>query len=75
MFPENAVELALNNKGNQAFKIHGNMYGVQFHTEFSWDIIKKYVSIRSASGVIVDDPSVPKSNKGQAALHNFIDLI
>ena len=75
VLPENAVELALNNKGNQAFTIHENMYGVQFHPEFSWDIIKKYVSVRSASGVIVDDPSVPESNQGKAALHNFIDLI
>ena len=75
VLPKNAVELALNNKGNQAFTIHENMYGVQFHPEFSWDIIKKFVSIRSASGVIVDDPSVPESNQGQAALNNFIDLI
>ena len=75
VLPENAVELAWNNKGNQAFTIHANMYGVQFHPEFSWDIIKKYVSVRSASGVIVDDPSVPESNQGKAALHNFIDLI
>ena len=75
ILPENAIELAFNNKGNQAFKIHGNMYGVQFHPEFSWDIIKKYVSVRSASGVIVDDPSVPESNQGKAVLHNFIDLI
>lgn len=75
VLPENAVELALNNKGNQAFTIHENMYGVQFHPEFSWDIIKKYVSVRSASGVIIDDPSVPESNQGKAALHNFIDLI
>ena len=75
VLPENAVELALNNKGNQAFTIHANMYGVQFHPEFSWDIIKKYVSVRSASGVIVDDPSVPESNQGKAVLHNFIDLI
>jgi len=75
VLPENAIELALNKKGNQAFTIHKNMYGVQFHPEFSWDIIKKYVSVRSASGVIVDDPSVPKSNQGQVVLHNFIDLI
>ena len=75
ILPENAIELALNNKGNQAFKLHGEMYGVQFHPEFSWDIMKKYVSIRSASGVIIDDPSVPESNQGQAVLHNFIDLI
>ena len=75
VLPKNAIELAWNNKGNQSFKIHGNMYGVQFHPEFSWDIIKKYVSVRSASGVIVDDPSVPESNQGKAVLHNFIDLI
>ena len=75
VLPENAIELALNKKGNQAFTIHKNMYGVQFHPEFSWDIIKKYVSVRSASGVIIDDPSVPESNQGKAALHNFIDLI
>ena len=51
------------------------MYGVQFHPEFSWGIIKKYVSVRSASGVIVDDPSIPESSQGKVALHNFIDLI
>ena len=75
VLPENAIELALNKKGNQAFTIHKNMYGVQFHPEFSWNIIKKYVSVRSASGVIVDDPSVPESNQGKAVLHNFINLI
>ena len=73
ILPENAVELARNNKGNQAFSIHEKMYGVQFHPEFSWDIIKKYVSVRSASGIIVDDPSVAESNQGQAVLYNFID--
>ena len=75
VLPENAIELALNSKGNQAFKIHGCMYGVQFHPEFSWEVIKKYVSVRSSLGVKVDDSSVPKSNQGQAVLHNFIDLI
>ena len=73
--PANAVELALNNKGNQSFKIHGNMYGVQFHPEFSWDIIKKYVSVRSAAGVVADDPTVSESNEGQVVLHNLIELI
>ena len=75
VLPENAVELALNNKGNQAFTIHENMYGVQFHPEFSWEIIKKYVSVRSAKGVVVDDLSVPESNAGEVILHNFIEII
>ena len=73
--PENAVELAFNKKGNQAFKLHESMFAVQFHPEFSWEVIKKYVSARSAAGVQVDDPSVPESTQGQLVLHNFIDLI
>ena len=75
VLPENAIELAKNNKGNQAFMIHDNFYGVQFHPEFSWEVIKMYVFIRSAMGVKVDDPSVPESTQGELVLFNFIDLI
>ena len=73
--PRGADELAQNKKGTQGFKIHNNIYGVQFHPEFSWDIIKKYVSVRIAAGLISDDYSVPESNAGQVVLHNFIELI
>ena len=75
VLPENAIELARNNKGNQAFMIHDNFYGVQFHPEFSWEVIKMYASIRSAEGVTVDDPSVPESTQRELVLFNFIDLI
>ena len=75
VLPENAIELARNNKGNQAFMIHDNFYGVQFHPEFSWEVIKMYVFVRSAMGVKVDDPSVPESTQGELVLFNFIDLI
>ena len=75
ILPENAIELARNNKGNQAFMIHDNFYGVQFHPEFSWEVIKMYVFIRSAMGVKVDDPSDPESTQGELVLFNFIDLI
>lgn len=75
VLPENAIELARNNKGNQAFMIHDNFYGVQFHPEFSWEVIKMYVFIRSAMGVKVDDPSDPESTQGELVLFNFIDLI
>ena len=75
VLPEMAIELARNNKGNQAFKIHDNFYGVQFHPEFSWEVIKMYVSKRSATGVTVDDPSIPESTQGELVLFNFIDLI
>ncbi len=75
VLPENAVELARNNKGNQAFIIHDNFYGVQFHPEFSWEVIKMYVSVRSGTGVKVDDPSIPESTQGELVLFNFIELI
>ena len=75
ILPENAIEFARNNKGNQAFIIHDYFYGVQFHPEFSWEVIKMYASIRSAEGVTVDDPSVPESTEGKLILHNFINLI
>ena len=75
VLPGNAIELARNSKGNQAFMIHDNFYGVQFHPEFSWEVIKMYVFIRSAMGVKVDDPSVPESTQGELVLFNFIDLI
>ena len=75
VLPENAIELARNNKGNQAFMIHDNYYGVQFHPEYSWEVKKMYVFIRSAMGVKVDDPSVSESTQGELVLFNFIDLI
>ena len=75
VLPKKAVELARNNKGNQAFIIHDNFYGVQFHPEFSWEVMKMYVSVRNDAGVKVDDPSVPESTVGELVLFNFINLI
>ena len=64
-----------NNKGTQAFIVHDNYYGVQSHPEFSWEVIKMYVSVRSGAGVKVDDPSIPESTQGKLVLFNFIKLI
>ena len=73
--PDNAVELASNNKGNQSYRMHESIFAVQFHPEFSWGVIKKYVSIRSAEKIPIDDPAVPESTQGTLVLHNFINLI
>jgi len=62
-------EVNLNDFREQSLKVQSDVY-----KRFD-DIIKKYVSIRSALGVTIDDPSVPESNQGKAVLHNFIDLI
>ena len=75
VMPDDAIELAYNTKCIQAFQLYNSLYSVQFHPEFSWDIIKKYVSIRGSAGVPVDDPTLPESLQGQLVLHNFIKLI
>ena len=38
--------------------VHPFMIAVQFHPECSWDVIKKYVAVRIAAGVSVDDSTV-----------------
>ena len=42
---------------------------------FSWEIIKQYVSIRRALGIVVNKLTEPIPNAGQVVLHNFIELI
>ncbi len=74
VLPTSAVELAQNNKGNQAFQVGENIFGVQFHPEFSHAVIKKYVEVRSKRGATVDDPAVPCSTHSHLILHNFIQL-
>tara|TARA_Y100000590_G_C15619102_1_gene976879 strand:- start:702 stop:1385 length:684 start_codon:yes stop_codon:yes gene_type:complete len=73
--PKEAIVLASNDKGNQSFQLFDSIFGVQFHPEFSIEIIRKYVSIRSAQGVPVDDPVLPKSKSSHLVLHNFINII
>ena len=73
--PDGAVELAYNRKCIQAFQLHDTLYSVQFHPEFSLDVMKRYVSIRGSMGIPVDDPTVPESLQSHLILHNFIKLI
>ena len=72
--PKDAIVLASNDKGNQSFQLYDTIYGVQFHPEFSIEIIRKYVSIRSDQGVPVDNPLVLKSTNSHLVLHNFINI-
>ena len=75
IIPDGAIELAYNKKCIQAFQLPDALYSVQFHPEFSLDVMKKYVSVRGSAGVPVDDPTVLKSFQGNLILHNFIKLI
>ena len=47
LLPPNAVRLAANEfDPNQAFRLGGNVWGVQFHPEFSANVIKEYITAR-----------------------------
>lgn len=47
--PLNATRLAANEfEANQAFRLGKNTWGVQFHPEFSSDVIKEYIIARQA---------------------------
>ena len=72
--PENATLLASNKKGNQSFK-YKNIYGVQFHPEFSFDITKKLIDVRLRNGIKIDDDKLVNCNSGEKILHNFIQIL
>jgi len=73
--PENAVQLAYNEKCIQSFQLNRTLFAVQFHPEFSWDVLKKYVSLHKSSGITVDDLHLPESTQSHLVLNNFINLI
>ena len=50
--PESAVELASNDLGVQSFSIKNQIFGVQFHPEFTSDITQEYVDIRYKRGIV-----------------------
>ena len=73
--PDHLIELAVTDKANQSFCYKDLVYGVQFHPEFSFDIIKKLVSLRIENGIEVDSNIINESIKGKILLNNFIKIV
>ena len=71
--PAEAIELASNDKGNQAYSIGDSIYGVQFHPEFPYSVAKKYAAIRHAKGIIDNNPLIVESKTSQDIINNFIN--
>tara|TARA_B100000029_G_C17498987_1_gene931980 strand:+ start:786 stop:1469 length:684 start_codon:yes stop_codon:yes gene_type:complete len=69
--PDNSIELAYNDMGNQAFLIDEHIIGLQFHPEFSFDVIKEYALIRTNLGVKVDNLSLIESDSGKIFFKNY----
>ena len=72
--PSNAIELAYTVKGNQSYQLN-NIFGVQFHPEFTWDVTRALMDIRIKKGVFIDSNVLKKSRKGKNILSNFVDML
>ncbi len=72
--PSSAVELASNNMGLQSYSINDRIFGVQFHPEFSFDVMKKYVEVRYNKGIISTLNQVYESKTSHKVISNFIDI-
>jgi len=70
--PKQAVELAVNEKGNQSYCIGEFIYGVQFHPEFPHAVAQEYAKTRYERGLISNNPIVVRSKKSQNIINNFI---
>lgn len=73
--PQTAVELAYNEMGNQAYSIGKNIFGVQFHPEFNYKVMKSYVNRRMEMGITPKNPFISKQNTSYFVINNFINLL
>ena len=73
--PENVDILAQNEYGLQSFSYDDFAFGVQFHPEFSFEVMKAYYSARMKK---IDNNKkyyVNNLNQGLKVIDNFIDII
>ena len=73
--PEDAALLAENDMGIQSFVYDNIFYGVQFHPEFTKDVMEKYLKIRYEKGILKEIPDVEECKNSSKVLNNFIDNI
>lgn len=73
--PKGAILLAKNDMGIQSFVYDDIFYGVQFHPEFTKDVMEKYLTIRYEKGILKEIPTVNECKSSSKILNNFIDNI
>lgn len=80
--PEGAIRLAYNNfEKNQAYYLKDNIWGVQFHPEFTIGVMKEYI-LNERDKLIKEGYNLDKLNKGlkkntsgEKLIKNFIAII
>jgi len=75
VIPEGSVELAYTEKANQAFSYNDNIFGVQFHPEFSYDVTRALMDLRVSKGIEIDSNVLEESLNSKNILTNFINII
>ena len=75
VIPENSIQLAYTKKANQAFSYKNNVFGVQFHPEFTYDVTRALMDIRINKGIIIDSNELQESINSKNILTNFIKII
>ena len=60
--------------GLQSFSINDRIYGVQFHPEFTFDIMEQYVNIRYQKGIISKLNPVIEAKISHKVLSNYIEI-
>jgi GMP synthase (glutamine-hydrolysing) len=66
--------LASSEKSNQSFSYNNKIYGVQFHPEFSKEVIRMLMDLRIARGVPVDSNILLNAEKSSLVLNNFLNI-
>jgi len=73
--PDNMKILANSDKSIQSFQCYENIFGVQFHPEFSWEVTRMLMDLRINKGISVDNNKLDKSKSGYKILRNFVKIL
>ncbi len=73
--PDEAELLAENTMGIQAFGYGDSVFAVQFHPEFTYEIICEYTKMRELQGIPVNCSQVARANAASDVISNFINTI
>jgi GMP synthase (glutamine-hydrolysing) len=73
--PIDAIELASNSMGLQSFSVANQIFGVQFHPEFTVDIMGQYVKVRYEKGIISKYSPVVESKSSYKIISNYIEIL
>ena len=62
-------------KSQKWFVCNDNIFGVQFHPEFSYDVTRALMDIRVSKGISIDSDKLEESLNSKNILVNFINIV